>query len=232
MQAMGSSEIVLVAAFFIGLMMAISPCPLATNIAAIAYISKRLDKKKTIWIGLVYTFGRMFAYTSLALLIVWFGINTQAISLALQKDGERLLGPLLIIIGVVMLELVKLPVFGGSARLEKLKEKLSRMGFLGSFLLGAIFALAFCPFSAVLFFGMLIPLAIMAGDPLFVPAVFAFATGLPVVLFSAALVHGISKLGETVKKVQAFERWMRLAASVVFVLVGVYYTLWITLGWI
>ncbi len=230
MEAMGSSEIALIAAFFIGLMMAISPCPMATNIAAIAYVSKKLDKKKTFRVGLAYTFGRMFAYVLLALLIIWFGINTQAIAILLQKDGEKLLGPLLIIIGVVMLELVKIPVFRGNAKIEKLKEKLSGMGFLGSFLLGAIFALAFCPFSAVLFFGMLIPLAINEGDPLFVPAVFAFATGLPVVLFSAALVHGISKLGETVKKVQEFERAVRIIASIIFVLVGVYYTLGVTLG--
>lgn len=224
MEAMGTSNIPIVAAFFIGIMMAISPCPLATNITAIAYISRKIDNSKhTLFVGFTYALGRMFTYTIIASLIVFFGLNVQAASLTLQKYGENIIGPLLIIIGIVMLDLFKVNFFSGNARLNSFKEKLSEKGLLGSFLLGVIFALTFCPFSAVLFFGMLIPLSLKTGDGLILPSVFAFATGLPVIIFSFIMVYSISKLGLIMDKVQTFEKWSRKIASVVFIGVGIYY---------
>ncbi len=224
MEAMGTSNIPIVAAFFIGIMMAISPCPLATNITAIAYISRKIDNSKhTLFVGFTYALGRMFTYTIIASLIVFFGLNVQSASLALQKYGENIIGPLLIIIGIVMLDLFKVNFFSGNARLNSFKEKLSEKGLLGSFLLGVIFALTFCPFSAVLFFGMLIPLSLKTGDGLILPSVFAFATGLPVIIFSFIMVYSISKLGLIMDKVQTFEKWSRKIASVVFICVGIYY---------
>ena len=225
MEVMGTSSIPIIAAFFIGLMTAISPCPLATNITAVAYISKKINNSKhTLLVGFLYTIGRMFTYVVIASLIVWFGIQTQSISLFLQKYGEKILGPLLLIIGVIMLDVLKLHFFKSNDRLSKLKESLAKKGFFGAFLLGVIFALAFCPFSAVLFFGMLIPLAIKVGDGLIIPAVFAFATGLPVIIFSIILVKSVSKLGTIMNKVQIFELWMRRIVAIIFILVGVYYT--------
>ncbi|KAF5422573.1 MAG: Cytochrome c biogenesis protein CcdA [Candidatus Methanocomedens sp.] len=224
MEAMGTSNIPIVAAFFIGIMMAISPCPLATNITAIAYISRKIDNSKhTLLVGFTYALGRMFTYTIIASLIVFFGLNVQSASLALQKYGENIIGPLLIIIGIVMLDLFKVNFFSGNARLNSFKEKLSEKGLLGSFLLGVIFALTFCPFSAVLFFGMLIPLSLKTGDGLILPSVFAFATGLPVIIFSFIMVYSISKLGLIMDKVQTFEKWSRKIASVVFIGAGIYY---------
>jgi len=224
METMGTSNIPLLAAFFIGLMTAISPCPLATNITAIAYASKRIDNSKhTIMVGLLYTLGRMLTYVLIASAIVWFGLNTQAIALFLQRYGERLLGPLLLIIGIVMLNIIKLDFLKSSDRLNHLKERLAKKGFLGSFLLGMIFALAFCPFSAVLFFGMLIPLALKAGDGLLIPSVFAFATGLPVIIFSFLLVHSVSRLGKIMDKISTFERWSRKIVAGIFILAGIYY---------
>jgi len=224
MEAMGTSSIPLVAAFFIGLMTAISPCPLATNITAIAYISENINnKRKTLLNGLFYTLGRMLTYVTLASLIVWLGINVQAISFFLQKYGQRLLGPLLIIIGLIMLEIININFFKSNPKLDTLKEKLAKKGFIGSFLLGVIFALAFCPFSAVLFFGMLIPLAIRTGDGFFIPSIFALATGLPVIIFSFILAYSISKLGLVMNKVQTFEKWMRISVAITFIIVGIYY---------
>lgn len=224
MEAMGTSDISIIAAFFIGLMTAISPCPLATNITAIAYASKRIDNSKhTIVVGILYTLGRMFTYIVLASAIVWLGLNTQRISLSLQQYGDMILGPLLLLVGVVMLDVIPLPAIKSSGRLNNIKEKLAQKGFLGSFLLGVIFALAFCPFSAVLFFGMLIPIALKAGDGLIIPAVFAFATGLPVILFSFLLVYSVSRLGSIMNKIGTFEKWMRKIVAVVFILAGLYY---------
>jgi cytochrome c-type biogenesis protein len=224
---MGSSEIAIIAAFFIGLMTAISPCPLATNITAIAYASKKIgNSKHTIIISLLYTLGRMLSYVFIASAIVWFGLNTQSIALFLQEYGEKIIGPLLLIIGIAMMDLIRLSFLNSSLKLNRLKEALTKKGYLGSFLLGVVFALAFCPFSAVLFFGMLIPIALGAGDGILIPAVFAFATGLPVIIFSLILVYSVSKLGKIMDMVSIFEKWTRKIVAGIFIIVGIHY-IWI-----
>lgn len=225
MEAMSMNSFPLIAAFFIGLMTALSPCPLATNITAIAYISKKIgDGKRTLLTGFIYTLGRMFTYVLLASLIVYIGVNVQAISLFLQRYGERILGPLLIVIGLVMLNVIKLPSFKSGEKINNIKEKLSERGYLGSFLLGVLFALAFCPFSAVLFFGMLIPLALKYSDGILIPSIFSLATGLPVIIFAFILTFSVSKLGKVMKGVQNFEKYMRYAIALIFLVVGIYYT--------
>ena len=225
---MGENPVPLVAAFFIGLMTAISPCPLATNITAIAFISKKIDNSRhTLLAGSVYTLGRMVAYVTVASVIVFFGMNIRIISLGLQHYGELLLGPFLVLCGIYLLDIIQLDrVPGGdwfSGFTSGISGRLADKGYLGAFLLGVIFALSFCPFSAVLFFAMLIPLAIGAGDPVSIPAVFALATGLPVIVISYLLVKGVGKCSGIVKKVGAAEGWIRRVVAAVFLLVGIYY---------
>jgi len=224
LEKMGASDISIAAAFFIGLMAAISPCPLATNITAVAYMSRRIENSKhTLLVSLLYTLGRAFTYVGLASLIVYIGLNTQRIALLLQAYGEKLLGPLLIVIGLVMTEIIRFDSVGDGNKLDALKQKLTDKGYLGAFLLGVVFALAFCPFSAVLYFGMLIPLALRTNDALLVPLAYAMATGLPVILASVLLVKSVSTLGQVMDKVQVFEKVMRRSVGVVFTLVGIYY---------
>ncbi len=225
MEIMGTSDVAIVAAFFIGLMMAISPCPLATNITAIAFVSKNITNKfKTLMIGFSYTLGRMFTYVFIASLIVYFGLNTQSISFFLQKNGEIIIGPLMILISLILLQVINFSfIKGKSKKLENLKLKLSEKGYIGSFFLGIIFALAFCPFSAVLFFGMLIPLALKAGDGIIIPSIFSFATGLPVIIMSIILVYSVSSLGKVMNKIQIFEKYTRIVVGVIFMIVGLYY---------
>ena len=230
METMGSSDIPLVAAFFIGLMMAISPCPLATNITAIAYISRTLTSgTHTFLVGLLYTLGRVLVYVAIAALIVLGGLKVQSISLFLQQYGDLLLGPILLICGILMLEIIPLGNRFEHEGLSNLKDRISKKlvekGFLGSFLLGILFALSFCPFSAVLFFGMLVPLALSIQDPVGVPLVFGFATGLPVIIFAALLSQGVARCSSTMNKVQTAERWLRRIVAAIFVIIGAYYTL-------
>lgn len=225
---MGESPVPVVAAFFIGLMTAISPCPLATNITAIAYISKRIDNSRhTLLTGFVYTLGRMAAYIAVASVIVFFGMNIQFIALTLQHYGERLLGPFLVLCGIYLLDIFHFDRLPGvdwfSGFTSGISARLADKGYLGAFLLGVIFALSFCPFSAVLFFAMLIPLALGAGDPVILPAVFALATGLPVIVISYLLVRGVGKCSGIVQKIGVAEVWIRRVVAVVFVGVGVYY---------
>jgi len=226
--AMGQSPVPVIAAFFLGLMTSFSPCPLATNITAIAYISKRIENSRhTLLTGFVYTLGRMVAYIAVASVIVFFGMNIQIIALGLQHYGERLLGPFLVLCGIYLLDIFHFDRLPGGDRVSRLTSSISARladkGYLGAFLLGVIFALSFCPFSAVLFFAMLIPLALAAGDPVIIPAVFALATGLPVIVISYLLVKGVGKCSGIVQKIGAAEVWIRRVVAAVFIVVGVYY---------
>lgn len=206
-------------------MTAISPCPLATNITATAYISKNItDKKKVFLSGLVYSLGRAFSYTSLAI-ILYFGASKFHIARFFQQNGEKFLGPLLIVIGLIMLNVIKLNFFNKSSLSDKLAEKFEGKGLLGSFLIGVIFALAFCPYSGALYFGILIPMTITSADGLYLPVVFAFGTGLPVILFTYLLAFATSSVSVYYKKIVNIEKVMRYVAAVVFILTGVYYVL-------
>lgn len=216
-------NIPILSAFILGLMTAISPCPLATNITATAFISKNISSKRKVFLsGILYSLGRGFSYTSIGL-ILFFGASKFHIARFFNQNGEKYLGPLLIIIGLIMLNIIKINFLGKSNFQEKLSEKFKDKGLLGSFMIGVIFALAFCPYSGALFFGMLIPMTIVSADGLYLPIVFAFGTGLPVILFTYLLAFTAGKIGVFYNRITKIEKVMRIVAGVVFILTGLYY---------
>jgi cytochrome c biogenesis protein CcdA len=210
-------------AFILGLMTAISPCPLATNITAVAYISKDIENKKKIFVnGLIYTLGRAISYTLIGL-ILFFGASKFEISKLFSSSGEIFLGPLLIIIGILMLDIIriKFPSFGKLT--EKMQIKSKKGSRLSALLLGIVFALAFCPYSGVLYFGMLIPMTISSSTGLYLPIIFAIATGLPVIIIAYLLAFSVSSIGDFYKKIQVFQKWFNRIVAIIFILVGLYY---------
>ncbi|UMB61301.1 aromatic aminobenezylarsenical efflux permease ArsG family transporter [Lutibacter sp. A80] len=216
-------NIPILSALILGLMTAISPCPLATNITATAFISKNISSKRKVFLsGLLYSLGRGFSYTLIGL-ILYFGASKFHIARFFNQNGEKYLGPLLVIIGLIMLNVIKLNFLGKSNFQEKLTDKFKDKGLLGSFLIGVIFALAFCPYSGALFFGMLIPMTIGSADGLYLPIVFAFGTGLPVILFTYLLAFTADKVGIFYNKITKIEKVMRVVAGVVFIITGLYY---------
>ena len=215
----------LISALALGLMTAISPCPLATNITATAYIAKNISNKKLVLLsGIVYSLGRAFSYSIIGL-ILFFGASKFQVSKFFNQNGEKFLGPLLIILGLIMLNVIKLNFFGKSGFTQKLSEKFENKGLLGSFLIGIIFALAFCPYSGALYFGMLIPMTIADADGLYLPIVFAFGTGLPVILFTYLLAFAAGSVGVFFNRITKIEKVMRLISGIVFLLAGLYYVL-------
>ena len=217
-----TSQFPIFTAFILGLMTAISPCPLAANITAIGYISKDIENQRKVFInGLVYTLGRAITYTTIGLLF-FFGASQFELAGFFQEWGEKLLGPLLIIIGLSMLGLLKLKIPGIGFLTEKMKNK-SNNGFWGVLLLGVVFALAFCPYSGVLYFGMLIPMTIASASGLFLPFVFAIATGIPVIIFAWLIAFSIGSIGNVYNKLKSFELWFRRVIAVLFIMVGAYY---------
>lgn len=213
----------ILSAFILGIMTAISPCPLATNITATAFISKNISsKRKVLFSGLLYSIGRGFSYTAIGL-ILYFGASKFHIARFFNQNGEKYLGPLLLLIGLIMLNIIRLNFLEKLNFQEKLSEKFKDKGLLGSFLIGVVFALAFCPYSGALFFGMLIPMTIASADGLYLPIVFAFGTGLPVILFTYLIAFTVGKVGVFYNRITKIEKVMRTVAGVVFVLTGLYY---------
>ena len=216
-------------AFLIGILTSISPCPLATNITAIAYISKDVKTPRhTLLNGLLYTLGRGISYTLLAALI-YFGLSSFQISRIFQGWGDKVLGPILIILGLIMLGVIKINIPSNSQRLEKFKLWIATKGYLGSLLLGMLFAFAFCPYSGVLFFGVLTPLILKSAGGLLLPAFFALGTGLPVIIFSIIIAFSIQKVGKALAIVSKVEKAVRYLVSFIFVAVGIYYTRYLIL---
>ncbi len=216
-------NIPILSVFILGLMTAISPCPLATNITATAFISKNISSKKKVFLsGLLYSLGRGFSYSVIGL-ILYFGASKFHIARFFNQNGEKFLGPLLIIIGLIILNIIKLNFLGKSSFQEKLSEKFKDKGLLGSFLIGVVFALAFCPYSGALFFGILIPMTIASTDGLYLPIIYAIGTGLPVILFTYLLAFTAGKVGVFFNSITKIEKVMRIVAGVVFILTGLYY---------
>ncbi len=217
-----TSQFPILTAFILGLMTAISPCPLATNITAIGYISKDIESRRKVFAnGLIYTLGRAISYTAIGLLF-FFGASRFALEGFFQTWGEKILGPLLIIIGLFMLGVLKLKIPGLGSLSEKMERK-SNSGFWGVLLLGVVFALAFCPYSGVLYFGMLIPMTISSASGLYLPLVFAIATGIPVIIFAWLLAFSLGSIGNVYNKLKTFELWFRRAVAALFIVVGAYY---------
>jgi cytochrome c-type biogenesis protein len=211
-----------ITAFLLGLIVSISPCALATNITAIGFISKDIENRNRVFLnGIFYTMGRALTYTSIAL-VIYFGADQLKLSGFFQRIGEKAIGPLLVIIGVLLLDYVKIkfPGFSGLAyKMEKKKSWLLR----DAVLLGIVFALAFCPVSGVLYFGMLIPITVASAKGLYLPLIFAIATAIPVIIVAGVLAYTVSGIGEVYNKIKVFELWFRRVIAVLFIIIGIYY---------
>lgn len=211
-------------AFLIGILTSISPCPLATNITAIAFISKDIKTPKhTLLNGLFYTVGRGISYTALAILM-YFGLSSFQISRIFQGWGDKVLGPILIILGLIMFGVIKINIASSNATLEKFKSWIATKGYFGSLILGMLFALAFCPYSGVLFFGVLTPLILQSQEALILPLFFALGTGVPVIIFAFIIAFTMQKISQAFAMVAKVEKITRYIVASTFILIGIYYS--------
>lgn len=212
-------------AFLLGLLTALSPCPLATNIAAIGFIGKDMENRKRIFRnGLLYTLGRILSYTLLGIVLIMIlkeGSSMFGIQKAIGTWGELAIGPLLLIIGLFMLwgDKLNLPKFGFNGQ----AEGLARKGGWGALLIGILFALAFCPTSGVFYFGMLIPMSATATAGYLLPAVFAIATAIPVLAVAWILAFSVQQMGRFYGQMKVVQKWMNLIVGWIFIVIGLYY---------
>ena len=212
------------AALWLGVLTSISPCPLATNIAAISYIGRRVDSPRLVFLsGLLYALGRTLAYVALGALIVTSVLSSPPAARFLQRHMNELLGPVLILVGMLLLGLIRLNI-AGMGMSEKMQQRIDALGVFGAFVLGVVFALAFCPVSAGLFFASLMP-SVKTGSSLVLPAVFGVGTALPVVFFAVLIAAGAQSVGKAYNVLSKIEWWARHVTGVIFLLTGVYFSL-------
>lgn len=212
-------------AFWLGILTSISPCPLATNIAAISYIGRKVDRPSyVVWTGIFYTVGRSFTYVVLGWLIVYSLINTPTLSFFLQRYMHKFLGPLLILVGMFLLELIVIP-FSSTGYSQWIQKRAGTWGLGGAFVMGMVFALSFCPVSAALFFGSLIPLAVEYRSGAMLPLIYGAGTSLPVVMFAIIIAFGAHSLSHAFNRITQAEWWARRITGVTFILVGIYMSL-------
>jgi cytochrome c-type biogenesis protein len=212
-----------VTAAWLGILTSISPCPIATNVVAISFVSRDVrSPARVLATGMLYTLGRTLTYVSLGVLLVSSMLSISHVSLALQYWMNRLLGPILILVGMFLFDFFQIR-FSTSFVHGNLQERASSWGPWGAGLLGVIFALSFCPVSAALFFGSLIPLSVSSGSNLMLPALYGLGTGLPVSVFAVAIALGAKSISRALDGLGRVERWARRITGVVFIIAGVYY---------
>lgn len=218
-----SNNLPILTALLIGLLTSISPCPLATNITAIAFISREIKTpRQTLYKGLYYTLGRGISYTTLATLI-YVGFSSFQVARIFQGWGDKFLGPILIVSGLIMLDVINIQVGMHNEKVERLKVWLASKGYLGALLLGMLFALAFCPYSGVLFFGVLIPLILKSGEGILLAPFFALGTAIPVIIFSFLISFSVKKMGQAFSFVSKIEKISRYFVASIFIVTGIYY---------
>ena len=212
-------------ALWLGILTSISPCPLATNIAAVSFIGRRIGRTRVVLLtGLLYTIGRILTYVVLGILLVTSALSIPQVSQILQKYMNKILGPVLILVGMILVELIKINVFGTGIS-KKMQRRVETWGIWGACILGIIFALSFCPISAALFFGSLIPLSVKCNSSITFPALYGLGTGLPVFLFAVLIALGTQSIGQVFNKLTQIEWWTRRITGGIFILVGIYYSL-------
>ena len=174
--------------------------------------------------GLLYTAGRIVAYTVLGvvlILLVRRGASMFGIQEFIGTWGELLLGPALIVVGLLMLfsHRLNLPTFGFNGSNS---EGLKKRGGWGAFLLGVLFAMAFCPTSGMFYFGMLIPMSATAKLGYLLPVIFTIATALPVLVVAWLLAFSMQEVGKFYGWLKGIERWTTIIVGVLFILIGLY----------
>lgn len=212
-------------ALWLGILTSISPCPLATNIAAVSFIGRRVGQTRVVFLtGLLYMLGRMLTYVVLGILLVTSILSIPQVSHILQKYMNKVLGPILIFVGMILLELIRVNI-SGSGLSEKMQKRVEAGGIWGAGLLGVVFALSFCPISAALFFGSLLPLSVKYESGFALPALYGLGTGLPVFLFAVLMAFGAQSVAKAFNRLTQLEWWVRRITGGIFILIGIYYCL-------
>ena len=213
-------------ALWLGILTSISPCPLATNLVAFSFVSRQVASPRRVALtGVAYCAGRSLAYLGLAALIIASLLAIPDVAFFLEHYGNRALGPLLIVVGLMLFGVIRIPLPGAGLAQRVGERAASRGGIAGALALGAVFALAFCPVSAALYFGSLLPLAMERSSPVLIPALYGIGTAAPVLGMALLTTASVTAAQRAFAELTRIEVWARRITAAVFVSVGIYFIL-------
>lgn len=213
-----SNEFPILTAFIFGLLVALSPCTIAANITAITYITEGSKRKSIISRGLVYVLGRTIAYILLGVLLYFF-VDGIAFGQWLQLNFGKILGPLFIVLGLLLLDVIHLHFLADKCvnrfNMSSIKKK-----SWSPLLAGVLMAYAFCPYSGALYFGAMVPLMFTTSLSVYIPMAFALGSALPLIPIILVISGGLEKLSELKEKHSNVEKWIRRAIALLFIIAG------------
>jgi cytochrome c biogenesis protein CcdA len=208
-----------------GLVGALSPCQLTTNLSAIAYVSRRPGEGQIWSEALGYTVGKMLVYTLLGGAVIILGFTLQQSAIPIVVITRKIVGPLMIVIGFGLMGLIRLRGSFGERLARWLRAQIPQKGVLGAFLLGTVFSFSFCPTLLWLFFGLMIPLALASTGGWTFPGLFALGTALPLLVFAGLLVSGTDLSSKLTDRLKRYHQNISKVSGGIFILAGVNDTL-------
>ncbi len=210
----------LLSVFLFGLVGALSPCQLTTNLSAMAYVSRKADEGKALQRALAYTFGKALVYTVIGGLVIFLGLKLDQALIPVVVAARKALGPFMILVGLGLLGLIRLRASVGQRFSSWLHSRLPLDGRTGAFSLGMVLSTTFCPTLFWLFFGLMIPLALSSAVGWTFPGLFALGTAFPVLAFSALLTSGTDFSERFMERLKRSQRGINQASGVIFILAG------------
>lgn len=220
-------NIPLLSALLFGLMGALAPCQLSTNVAALAFVTRsENESRRTGWQVLAFVAGKVTVYALIGGLVVASSLRINQVSetvIPVVVLARRALGPLLIVVGLFMLGVLRLHVSVGANASRRLEQWVGeKHGLLPSYLLGVAFSFTFCPTLFMLFFGLTVPLAIASPAGVVLPGVFAVGTVLPVLVLAGVVASGRVALTHSLKRIRRANALLQRFAAVVLIVVGLH----------
>lgn len=236
--ALVTSSTPFVAVVVMALLVAINPCPLATVVSSLLFLTGRqTNRRRGWWLTTLYALGRALLYFSLGLLSAWF-LRTSIQTLQLQEQIlyglEHWLGPLIILLGVLLF------LFGRhdhhdhhheeqTHQVEEHEQSLERQGAWSwrALWLGFSSALFFCPATGLIYFGILVPMTAQAEGAvgLLYLGLFAILTASVAYPVYGLIRMGLSRLARFTGDMQRWRKWLSVGISLLFIVMGVVITL-------
>ncbi|MCM1311332.1 MAG: sulfite exporter TauE/SafE family protein [Roseburia sp.] len=219
-----SAELPLLAALLLGVLVAVNPCQLAINVSALTYMSRKTEEKSKLMLkGAVYVTGRILTYTLLGWGLIYAtskGMDVDFLRLLLSR-GEDFLPYVLLLVGAFLLFRVFFHRHKHGSGCHHSGQAIRRSGPFGEFFLGMVLALAFCPESAIFYFGMMIPLAVSSPVGYAIPFLFAIAAAVPVLLISWGISSAVTGARNLEYRVERVQLALNLITGIIFILIGI-----------
>lgn len=208
---------------WLGILLSVSPCPFLCNIVSVSYIAQQSPENfAALKASLLFALGRTLGYVLITSVIVTCGLKIPLLARFLTNHMEHICALLFILGGIILLNILPIPSFKLELAQEKREHLVKNLKIWSSFPLGILLALNFCPISAGLFFGSLIPIAMYKKSPLLIPSIFGIGTSILVVIIGCLLAKGLDFIGNFHEQTKKIEKPAQTVTGIILLVVGLW----------